>query len=318
MPDPSGRWAFASLPSTSGAPALAVLRRAGPRLRLVRVVALEPDLQPFGLHVTAGGRLLVAAGAALISLEVDRLVRGGEPAVTRLARGAGLIGVVATSDGRGVFATDESRSELVALRAAGGERRLTRVPLAKAPVGLALSGDERRVFVTSEFDADWRDAGVLSVVDARRALDGAAGAVRATAPAGCHPVRVVHDAARDVVWVSARESDAVLAFDATALEDRPRAALLATVPVGPAPVDLALTGGQLVVADSDRFAGGAGRGSLSVVDVRAALAGGDGAGAAWRVGRFPRALALTPDGSRLLLASFGSRSIQAIPAPGRR
>jgi hypothetical protein len=32
-----------------------------------------------------------------------------------------------------------------------------------------------------------------------------------------------------------------------------------------------------------------------------------------RAGRFPRALALTPGGSQLLVANFASRSIQAIP-----
>jgi hypothetical protein len=85
-------------------------------------------------------------------------------------------------------------------------RRVARVPLAPAPVGLALSSDERHLFVVSEFDAKWRDRGVLSVVDVRSALRGGADAVRATTPAGCHPVRVLYDAAHRVVWVSARKS----------------------------------------------------------------------------------------------------------------
>jgi hypothetical protein len=315
VPDRSGRWAFASLPSTAGTPRLAVLRRDGAHLRLARVVELEPGLQPLGLHVTVRGRLLVAAGAALISIDIDRLLRDGELAVRRLAHGAGLIGVVSTKDGRGVFATDESRAELVAVRPTAGAHHVARVPLAQAPVGLSLSSDERHVFVVSEFDADWRDIGVLSVVDAQRALEGAAGAVLASTPAGCHPVRVIHDAARDVVWVSARESHAVLAYDAAELVDRPSRSLLATVPVGPAPVDMTLTadGRSLVVADSHRFSGGATRGSLSLVDVGTALAGRDRPVAALRVGRFPRALAVTPDASELLVANFASGSIQSIP-----
>jgi len=321
VPDPSGRWAFASLPSTEGTPRLAVLRRDGMRLRLARVVELERGLQPLGLHVAAGGRLLVAAGAALISIDIDPLLRNGDVAVTRLAKGAGLIGVVSTTDGRGVFATDESRGELVALRVTAGARHVTRVRLAQAPVGLSLSADERHVFVVSEFDADWRDIGVLFAVDAQRALDGAVGAVRASTPAGCHPVRVIHDAAPDVVWVTARESHAVLAYDAAELVERPDRSLLAKIPVGRAPVDMALTadGRWLAVADSHRFSRAAARGSLSLVDVRTALAGRDGAVTALRVGRFPRALALTPDASHLLVANFASRSIQSIPtsAPHR-
>ena len=307
--DPTGRWAFASLPSTAGRAKLAVLRRDGRRLRVARVVRLDPDLQPFGLHVTRDGRLLVAAGAALISIDAANLARGRVPAPRRLATGSELIGVTATKDGRVVLATDESRAELVAVRNGGP---VSRVALAPAPVGLALSGDERHVFVTSELDEGYHDAGVLSIVDARRAVGGGAGAVRAVVPAGCHPVRVVRDAARDVLWVSARESDAVVAFDASALVARPDEALLATVPVGPAPVDLALApgGGSLVVANSDRF--GASTGSLAVVDVRAALAQRGGTVGALRVGRFPRALAFARDG-QLLVANFASRSIQAIP-----
>jgi DNA-binding beta-propeller fold protein YncE len=126
---------------------------------------------------------------------------------------------------------------------------------------------------------------------------------------------VIHDAARNVVWVSARESHAVLAYDAAELVDRPGRSLLATVPVGPAPVDMTLTadGRTLVVADSHRFSSGATRGSLSLVDVRMALAGREGLVATLRVGRFPRALAVTPDASDLLVANFASRSIQSIP-----
>ena len=308
-----GRWAVASLPSTAGQPALALLDRAHGRLRLTRVLRLAPDLQPFGLHLAPGGRLLVAAGAALVAVELRALVGGGEVEVRRLAPGRGLIGVTASADGSAAFATDESRNELVAVRTGAGAPHVTRVPLPPAPVGLALSGDQRHLFVASEFDADWRDRGVLSVVDVRRALIGGGDAVRASAPAGCHPVRVLHDAARDVVWVSARESHAVLAFAAPDLVRRPERSLRAVVPLGPSPVDMALVAGgrALAVASSDRFGRG-GRARLDLVDVRTALSGPRAPVAAMRVGRFPRALATTP-GDGLHVASYGSRSVQVIP-----
>ena len=309
-----GRWAVASLPSTTRQPALAVLDRAHGRLRLTRVLPLAPDLQPFGLHLAPGGRLLVAAGAALVALDVRALVEGGDVEVRRLARGRGLIGVTATADGSAAFATDESRHELVAVRTGAGAPRVARVPLPPAPVGLTLSGDQRHLFVTSEFDADWRDRGVLSVVDVRRALDGAAGAVRASAPAGCHPVRVLHDPARDVVWVSARESHAVLAFAAADLVRRPERALRAVVGLGPSPVDMALVAGgrALAVASSDRFGRRGGHARLDLVDARTTPSRPGAPVAAMRVGRFPRAVATTPDGD-LLVANDGSRSVQAIP-----
>ena len=309
-----GRWAVASLPSTAGRPALAVLGRVHGRLRLTRLLRIAPDLQPFGLHLAPGGRLLVAAGAALVAVDMRALVEGSDVEVRRLAPGRGLIGVTATADGSAAFATDESRHELVAVRTGAGAPRVTRVPLPPAPVGLALSGDQRHVFVASEFDSDWRDRGVLSVVDVRRALDGAGGAVRASAPAGCHPVRVLHDAARDVVWVSARESHAVLAFAAADLVQRPERSLRAVVPVGPSPGDLALVAGgrALAVASSDRFGRRGRRARLDLVDVRATLSGPGAPVSAIRVGRFPRAVAAAPD-EDLLVASYGSRSVRAIP-----
>jgi DNA-binding beta-propeller fold protein YncE len=305
--DARGRWAFASLPSTARAPAIAVLRRDGARLRLAHVVALERGLQPRGLHLSRG-RLLIAAGAAVVSADVGDVLRGGAVTVRRLATGAGFIGVVSTRDGRGVLATDESRGELVAVRGS----RVSRLPLGQAPVGLALSEDERHVFVVSEFDADWRDIGLLSVVDVPLVLDGAGRrAVRASVAAGCHPVRVLHDPERGVVWVSARESDAVLAFDAER-PDRP----LATVPTGPAPIDLALVDGgrSLVVAASDRFSADARRGRLQAVDAAAALAGRAAFGTGVQVGRFPRALAVMPGGTTLLVANYASRTVELLPA----
>jgi DNA-binding beta-propeller fold protein YncE len=317
--EPSGRWAFASLPSTSGRPALAVLRRDGRRLLLERRIRLADDLQPFGLHVSpGGGQLLVAAGAALISVDIDRLVQRRTAAIRRLAGGAGLIQVIATRDGGRVFATDESRGELVVVDArrwpSAKQESVSRVRLPPAPVGLALSRDERHLFVASQYDPDGRDRGVVSVIDVQRALAGDRGAVLAQAAAGCHPVRVLYDDMRGLVWVSARESHAVLAFDAADLVDRDPDALRAAIAVAPAPVGLALVdeNRSLVVAGSNRFSSRPARGRLAVLDVSAALRGDGGLIATPRVGRFPRELAVTHDGRDLLVANFASRSVQSV------
>jgi DNA-binding beta-propeller fold protein YncE len=74
---------------------------------------------------------------------------------------------------------------------------------------------------------------VISVAEAER---DPARAVRATVPAGCSPVRVVVSADGRTVWVTARESDDLLAFSAGSLLNDPSHALLAVVPVGEAPV----------------------------------------------------------------------------------
>jgi hypothetical protein len=127
-------------------------------------------------------------------------------------------------------------------------------------------------------------------------------------------VRVLHDAARGVVWVSARESHAVLAFAAADLVRRPERALRAVVALGPSPVDMALVAGgrALAVASSDRFGRRGGHARLDLVDARTTPSRPGAPVAAMRVGRFPRAVATTPDGD-LLVANHGSRSVQAIP-----
>ena len=72
--------------------------------------------------------------------------------------------------------------------------------------------------------------------------------VVATITAGCSPVRVVTSADGSTVWVTARESDRLLAFSAAKLLSDPAHSLIASVEVGEAPVGLALVdGGQRVV-----------------------------------------------------------------------
>ncbi len=150
---------------------------------------------------------------------------------------------------------------------------------------------------------------MLSVFDATAALAGDPDALRSRVPAGCHPVRVVEDAARGRVWVSARESHAVLAYDLDALVDDPDDALRAVMPVPPSPVGLAVanTCGTLLVAGSNRFAPAGRGGWLSTVD----RSPGGYDVASVRAGRFPRELSLADDG-RVYLTAFASAAVHAL------
>ena len=106
----------------------------------------------------------------------------------------------------------------------------------------------------------------------------------------------------------------MLAFAAADLVRRPERSLRAVVPLGPSPVDMALVAGgrALAVASPDRFGRRGRRAGLDLVDVRATLSGPGAPVAALRAGRFPRAVATTPD-EDVLVANYGSRSVQAIP-----
>jgi DNA-binding beta-propeller fold protein YncE len=127
-------------------------------------------------------------------------------------------------------------------------------------------------------------------------------------------VRVAVSPDGGTVWVTARASNRLLAFSAARLLGDPRQALLAAVPVGTAPVGLALVAGgrRVIVADSNRFAGALTPSDLTVVDARAALAGRPADLGTIPAGVFPRELALEPGGATLLVSNWSSGQLEAV------
>jgi DNA-binding beta-propeller fold protein YncE len=86
-------------------------------------------------------------------------------------------------------------------------------------------------------------------------------------------------------------------------------------PVGEAPVPVAvIDGGKKVVAgNSNRFAGGNGPQTLSVLDAaKMEQKGADAALGTIPVGAFPRELSVSADGHTLFLTNAGSSSLQVI------
>jgi DNA-binding beta-propeller fold protein YncE len=93
----------------------------------------------------------------------------------------------------------------------------------------------------------------------------------------------------------------------------PAHALLAKVPVGNAPVGLAVVdqGRRIVVANSGRF-GGEGGQELTVVDASRVNQGSDAVDGTIAVGHFPRELHATDDGKALLVTDFDSDQIELL------
>jgi DNA-binding beta-propeller fold protein YncE len=116
------------------------------------------------------------------------------------------------------------------------------------------------------------------------------------------------------VWVTARESNELLAFSASKLRTDPQHALLARVRVGEAPVGLALADHdrRLIVADSNRFLAPGAKAQLTVVATPAPSSKTPVVLGSIPTGRFPRDLATSPTGNTLLVADFGSNEIEAI------
>jgi len=320
----NGSWGFASLGTRLGVFRLA----AGRAPVLLRAIAL-PVAPVAGIALSPDGRLLLLAtedtGAVVVS--VPAAETGASGAVLGVLSAppgpqpGGAIEVAVSPDSRYAFVSLESSDDIAVfnLTAAlsdgfGPGAYVGAIPTQVGPVGLAFAPDGRWLYSTSE-DRNFRsEVGTLEVISTARAESDPARSVVARVPAGCNPVRVTTSANGNVVWVTARASDALLAFSATALQANPRSSLLADVSVGAAPVGLALVrnGSLIVVADSNRFNASGQHASLAVVDVHAALTGEPALLGYLPAGTFPRDVAANRAGSAVLVANNTSSQVESV------
>jgi len=306
------------------------LGQASPRL--VRLVSLPATLDDaFGMAMTHDRRLLVVAGfTAIAVLSVQALEDGAhDPLVGVLDdAGAGYFEVAVSGDDRYVFVTDETTGGLsvfdleTALEHGFSAQGVAVgiVSLAYGADGSAISPDGQQLYVTT-FGASGPH-GQLWVIDTARAESGADGsAVLAHAPAGCEPLRVAVSPDGRTAWVTALQSNALLAFSTANLEADPSKALKAVVRVGSEPVGLLLVDGGRValVANSNRFlvagTGSARRQTVSVVSTAAALDHRSALIGVVPAGLFPRDITFDQATGRVLLANFDSDSVEEFPAP---
>ncbi|MGH3397973.1 MAG: beta-propeller fold lactonase family protein, partial [Streptosporangiaceae bacterium] len=297
---------------------------------LVRTVPLPAPALPLGEALTPDGRyLLVASQGGAVVISVARAESGHPNAVIGTLtspNGAEAIEVAVSPDGRYAFVSLESSFKIAVFRL---HQALTRgfgpsdfaglIPTGEAPVGLAFSPSGRWLYSTSELAGPASGGqGSLSVISVPRAETHPARSLVTTVNAGCDPVRVITSADGAVVWVTARGSDALLAFSAARLLSDPAQARLAEAQVGEAPVGLALVDGgrRLVAADSDRFSLRGAQANLAVVSVAAVLAGRPAVLGYIKSGRFPRQMALEPGGRILLVTNFASGQLEAVSLAG--
>ena len=319
-----GNWGFASLGSRLGVFRLA----AGRAPVLLHAIAL-PVAPVAGIALSPDGRLLLIAteGTGAVVISVPAAEAGANGAVLGVLsappgpRPGGAIEVAVSPDGKYAFVSLESSDEIAVFNLAaalsdgfGPGAYVGAVPTQIGPVGLAFAPDGRWLYSTSEDRSVRSEVGTLEVINVARAESDPARSVVARMPAGCNPVRVTTSANGSVVWVTARGSDALLAFSAAALRASPRSSLLADVAVGEAPVGLALVrnGSLIVVADSNRFNASGQHASLAVVDVHAALAGRPAVLGYLRAGTFPRDVAANPGGNAVLVANNTSSQVESV------
>jgi DNA-binding beta-propeller fold protein YncE len=325
-----GRWVFASV--TSGKKgAVAVFAASPGSLRLVRAVPLPAAAGAFGMAMTRDGRLLLVADySATVVLRVSALEQGrGNPVAGLLTdAGSGQFEVAVSADDQYVYVADETSGGLSVFDLARAVRdgfaaagvAIGIVPLAPGAVDVAVSPDGSRLYVTTL--GGYGPAGRLWVIGAAQAEQGTGSrAVLGAVYAGCQPVRVAVSPDGATAWVTALQSNALVAFSTADLTRDPGRALRAVVPVGSEPAGLVLAGGGRIalVANSNRGlvpgTGGTAPQTVTVINTAAALAGRPALIGAIAAGRYPRDLFTDSAIKEVYLANFNSGTIEEFPVP---
>jgi DNA-binding beta-propeller fold protein YncE len=343
---PDGCWLFVSLTSSNpkSSNGVAVLSRGRGQISLKRVFPVEAE--PTGMTVTHDGKLLVVAdGDFVVFMDTAQMTAGrGDPMLGYIkdADFAGSVYVNTTADDKFLFVSDENVETVTVInlqRARAESFKQTaivgKIPVGRAPIALTFSPDGRWLYTTSQLapqslgwpveckpeGADPATAqprfpqGAIHVVDVAKATTDPAHAVVANVPAGCSPVRLAISPDGGRVYVTARNSNALLAFDTAKFQADAAHALVGTVPVGSSPVGVAVVSGgrHVVVTNSNRFARDqTARQTLTVIDAarvgegRAAVAGSVPAGI------FPREFGQSPDGQTLFVANYNSNELEVI------
>ena len=318
-----GRWSFLTLTGGPGSSIAVVRNGTGLAPSLVRSIPVGGT--PKGETLTPDGRYLVAAeGSGAVVINVAQAEQGGpNPIAGSLTSPGGSGGdqVRVTPDGHFAFVTLQSSNALAVfnLQAAiasgfGSSHLVGTIPLGLGPVGMSISPDGRWLYATTQNRSKGSQQGALSVIDVREAETDPAAALKATVPAGCVPIRVITSSAGQYVWVTARDSDTLLAFSAAMLLSDPRHALIARVRVGQGPIGLTTAGhgNRIIVADSNLHTRKGTTANLVVVNVPAALAGQPALLGVIPAGLLPRQFAMEPDGTTLLVTDSTSRQLQAV------
>lgn len=320
-----GTRAFVSMPRAGHRGIVSL--SSGPPWRVEGAVWFADELIPRGMAIEPSGRnVLIANGAGgLMVADAQALMAGRDDALLAVvaAPARGSVQVALEPTGRFAFVTDEDSATLSvfdfegSLGSAGPRGSLIgQAALPPAPVGLVCSSDGRHLFATSQRDRRGRQPGVLSVLCVADLVEAPERTAVVSVPAGHTPVRVANSASDpQLVWVSARDSNALLAFDRERLVAGRKRALRAVVGVGIAPTGLAVLAGgsRVVVANSNRHGDTEEPQTLAIVDVDAALARRRGALLGTiPAGAWPREVVALPDDRTVLVTNVYSRSLESV------
>jgi DNA-binding beta-propeller fold protein YncE len=274
--------------------------------------------QPGGLALSRSGSVLVVAtanGAAVFKVESPRNTPLSLKLIGDLmSPGSQPLEVALSPNGRFVFLSNHvgSGSLIVfdlhsaLIHGFGPKDLVGSVSLGSLAGGMTFSPDGSYLYVVSEERSTAESFGSLTTLRIATLEKSPSRAVVSTVNSGCGSVRVV--ATASAVYVSARNTNSLLSYSASALVNDPNAALREVVDVGGSPIGLETVNHAkgLVVADA---LGGTG-GALAALRIGRT---GDLAIAGYvRSGMYPREMTISPDGRRLLVGDWQSDQLQVL------
>jgi DNA-binding beta-propeller fold protein YncE len=184
-------------------------------------------------------------------------------------------------------------------------------------IGQQFSPDHKKLFVTSEINGTAtslnQTGGLISVLDVATLRVTPGKSLVKKVPGGCHPVRSTMSLDGKQLWVTARESNQVLAFDAEKLADNTTMnPLLAQLDTGTSPLGITAIKNHIFTADSNRWDYNGTTTGVTVVNVGGALHKGLVNFPQIPTGAFPRTLVASPSGNTLLISEFAASNIRAV------
>jgi DNA-binding beta-propeller fold protein YncE len=308
--------------------AIVVLASQGGLAPAVDHVISVPGVGHGGVLTHDGKYLVAVLNSGAVVLDVAAAERGSSGAVVGTLSssfGSGAFGVALSPDDQFAFVTLQNSAALAVfnLKTAlnhgfGPADVVGKIGLGQQPAGLGLSTDSRWLYAASENTNATSKAtnGMVTVIDTALAETTPAKAVKSTVPAGCAPVRVIASGDGQTVWVTSRDSDALLGFSAARLASDPAHALEAQVDVGTAPIGetFASVNGQarILVADSNLNNKAGAVANVAVIDPAKALRRVPSLLGYVSTGKFPRQFTIQPGGKTALVTNNGSGLLQAI------
>ncbi len=251
-----------------------VLRSVNGTLQFVHFIRIGSKGANGMIFLPGERTIAIAAGdEGVVFLDVQAVIKGtANPYIAPQGPGAGTWDVVATSDGKYLFAANEygqfqlqrGNIGVVALKTDSDGRFLSARLIRQIPAGnkvprLTLSPDDRRLYVVREIHPHSavpqfsgrlnpqitkhdcvqikgvpHPNGLLTVIDVQRAIRMPSGedSIVAETACGCSPVTVIETKDSSTLYVTARGDNKVLRFNPALLETDPEHAFLGALDSG--------------------------------------------------------------------------------------